>query len=284
MKFPPVKERTALVTGCSSGIGLATAKVLRAQGWQVVPTARKPVDLEKLRAEGFAPVPLDITDGESLRAAAAATLQATGGALGALVNNAGFGQPGALEDLSRAALREQFEVNVIGLQDLTNQFIPLFRRQGWGRIVNVSSVLGRIPLPLMGAYVASKHAVEGLSDCLRIELRNSGVAVSIIEPGPIATEFRPNAAAAGWRHLTGATQSPFAHIYRRNAEQPDRPKTRDRFELPPEAVAEKILHALESVHPRTRYPVTLVAWFGVIMRRLMPDAVVDRLLTHRVAD
>ena len=284
MTFPPVKSTTALVTGCSTGIGWAAAHMLRAAGWQVFPTARKPADLNKLHAAGFTPVALDVASGESVRAAAAETLKLTGGKLGALVNNAGYGQPGALEDLSREALREQFETNVVGLQDLTNQFIPLFRQQGWGRIVNVSSVVGRIPLPLMGAYVASKFAVEALSDCLRLELRNSGVAVSIVEPGPIATDFRSNAAAAGWKHLANLKASHFAEYYRRNAEQPDRPKARDRFELPPEAVGEKVLHALIAHTPRTRYPVTLVAWAGAFLRRAAPDALMDRLLVHRVAD
>jgi NAD(P)-dependent dehydrogenase (short-subunit alcohol dehydrogenase family) len=284
MKFPRLQERTVLVTGCSSGIGWATAHHLRQHGWTVIPTARKPADLDKLRAAGFAPVALDLADGAAVRAAAAAVLQQTGGGLGALVNNAGYGQPGALEDLSRVALREQFETNVVGLQDLTNQFIPLFRRQGWGRIVNVSSVVGRLPLPLMGAYSASKFALEALSDCLRLELRGSGVAVSIIEPGPIQTEFRANAAAAGWKHLAELKSSHFAEYYRRNAEQPDRPKARDRYALPPEAVAKKILHALASDHPRIRYPVTLVAWGGGFLRRVAPDALVDRLLVHRVAD
>ena len=284
MHYPPVNEKSALVTGCSTGIGWATAQLLRAHGWQVFPTARKPADLEKLRAAGFTPVALDIADAASVRAAAAAVLKLSGGRLGALVNNAGYGLPGALEDLSRDALREQFETNVIGLQDLTNQFIPLFRRQGWGRIVNVSSVVGRIPLPLMGAYVASKYAVEALSDCLRVELRGSGVAVSIIEPGPIKTPFRKNATDAAWKHLAGLKQSYFAAYYRRNAEAPNRAKSRDRFELPPEAVAKKILHALTSSRPRIRYPVTLVAWAGAFLRRALPDALVDRLLVHRVAD
>ncbi len=284
MAFPPVQSKTVLVTGCSTGIGWATAHVLRAAGWQVFPTARKAADLEKLRAAGFTPVTLDIASGESVRAAAAGTLQLTGGKLGALVNNAGYGQPGALEDLSRAALREQFETNVVGLQDLTNQFIPLFRQQGWGRIINVSSVVGRLPLPLMGAYCASKYALEALSDCLRLELRGSGVAVSIVEPGPIKTDFRPNAAAAGWKHLADLKHSRFAGYYRRNAEEPHRPKTRDRFELPPEAVSEKILHAMVADNPRTRYPVTLVAWAGAALRRVAPDALMDQLLSHRVAD
>ncbi len=284
MKFPLVQAKTALVTGCSSGIGLATAQRLRAAGWQVLPTARKPGNLEQLRVAGFTPVALDVADAASVRAAAAEVRALCGGGLGALVNNAGYGQPGALEDLSRAALREQFETNIVGLQDLTNQFIPLFRKQGWGRIVNVSSVVGRLPLPLMGAYSASKFALECLSDCLRLELRGSGVAVSIIEPGPIETEFRANAAAAGWKHLAELKQSHFAGYYQRNAEQPDRPKSRDRFALPPEAVAEKILHALTSAHPRTRYPVTLVAWAGGFLRRFASDALLDRLLVHRVTD
>src|ERR1039457_1531583 len=150
MKFPPVKTRCALITGCSSGIGLAAARLLRQHGWQGLPTARKPADLNKLRTENSTPIQLDVADAESVRAAATEALKLAGGTLGALVNNAGYGQPGALEDLSRAALREQFETNVIGLQDLTTQFIPLFRKQRWGRIVNISSVVGRIPLPLMG--------------------------------------------------------------------------------------------------------------------------------------
>lgn len=284
MNVPPVVHRSVLVTGCSSGIGWATAYILRANGWTVFPTARSPDDLDKLRAAGFVPIMLDVADAASVRAAAADILQRTGGALGGLVNNAGYGLPGALEDLSRAALREQFETNVVGLQDLTNQFIPLFRKQGWGRIINVSSVVGRIPLPLMGAYVASKYALEAMSDCLRVELRDSGVAVSIIEPGPIKTHFRKNATGAAWKHLANLQQSHFADYYRRNAEQPDRPKARDRFELPPEEVGLKILHALNSSHPRIRYPVTLVAWAGAFFRRVLPDGLMDRLLVHRVAD
>jgi NAD(P)-dependent dehydrogenase (short-subunit alcohol dehydrogenase family) len=284
MTFPPVQSKTVLVTGCSTGIGWATAHMLREGGWQVFPTARKPADLEKLRAAGFTPVELEVASGASVRAAAAALLKLTGGKLGALVNNAGFGQPGALEDLTREALREQFETNVVGLQDLTNQFIPLFRKQGWGRIVNVSSVLGRIPLPLMGAYVASKYALEAMSDCLRLELRGSGVAVSIVEPGPIKTDFRPNAAAAGWKHLANLKHSQFADYYRRHTEEPHRPKTRDHFKLPPEAVGEKILHALVADEPRRRYPVTLVGWAGAALRRLAPDALMDQLLSHRVAE
>ena len=282
MKVPRVESRSVLVTGCSTGIGRVTARLLRAHGWQVIPTARRPADIEQLRAEGFAPVALDMADSASVRTAAAVALQRLDGRLGAVVNNAGYGQPGALEDLSRAAMQHQFEVNVLGLQDLTNQFIPLFRQQGFGRIVNVSSVLGRIPLPLMGIYVASKYALEGLSDVLRIELRGSGVAVAIIEPGPIATEFRATAENLGWQHLSNA-QSPFVGLYQRKAAGESEPRRRDRFMAPPEAVAEKIRHALESTRPRTRYPVTAVAWMGAILRRCAPDALMDWLLSGRLA-
>ncbi|MCX6996246.1 MAG: SDR family NAD(P)-dependent oxidoreductase [Kiritimatiellaeota bacterium] len=282
MIFPRVESRSVLITGCSTGIGLATARLLRERGWRVIPTARKPAHLDQLRAEGFSPIALDMADSGAVGAAADAALQLADGRPGALVNNAGYGQPGALEDLSRAAMRHQFEVNVLGLQDLTNRFIPLFRRQGFGRIVNISSVLGRIPLPLMGIYVASKYAVEGLSDTLRVELRGSGVAVAIVEPGPIATDFGPTAAAYGWKHLTGA-QSPFAELYRKMAAGERAPKTRDRFTAPPAAVAEKIRHALESPRPRRRYPVTPVAWAGALLRRLAPDALVDRLVSGRLA-
>lgn len=144
MRYPVPAARSVLVTGCSSGIGLATARVLRAAGWQVIPTARREADLARLRTEGFDPVALDVGDPVSVAACVEATLAKTGGRLGALVNNAGYGQPGALEDISRDALRRQFEVNVFGLQDLTNRLLPVFRREGAGRVVNVGSVVGRL--------------------------------------------------------------------------------------------------------------------------------------------
>jgi len=282
MRYPVVAHRSVLVTGCSSGIGRATARRLRDGGWRVIPTARQPADLDALRAEGFAPVLLDVADSASVLEAAAETLRRLDGRLGALVNNAGYGQPGALEDLSREAMRRQFEVNVLGLQELTNQFIPHFRCQGFGRIVNVSSVLGRIPLPLLGIYVASKFALEGLSDTLRIELRGSGVAVIVIEPGPIATRFQANAKHAGWQHLTAA-RSPFVDRYRQRAAGARQPQPHDRFTAPPEAVAAKIRQALESRRPRPRYPVTVAAWLGSWLRRCAPDALLDRLLAGRLA-
>lgn len=282
MRYPVVASKTVLVTGCSSGIGLAAARLLRERGWLVVPTARKPGDLERLRAEDFNPVRLDVADPASVRGAADEALRVFGGQIGGLVNNAGFGQPGAMEDLTREAMRYQFEVNVFGLQELTNRLLPAMRRQGWGRIVNVSSVLGRSSLPFMGIYAASKYAVEAMSDALRVELRGTGVSVSIVEPGPIATDFRKNSGDLARSQLP-FVQSRFAERYRQRAEgtDPER-KLSHAFTKPPEAVAAKILHALESPRPRIRYPVTLVAYAVPWLARLLPASVMDTIMARRL--
>ena len=280
MRYPLVGSKSVMITGCSSGIGLASAQVLAAHGWRVLPTARRAEDLDRLAAGGFDPIPLDLESPESVAAAARAALERGGGTLGGLVNNAGYAQFGAVEDLDRDALRRQLETNVLGTQELTNYLVPAFRRQGWGRIVNVSSVYGRITAPLVGTYCASKHALEALSDAMRVELRGSGVALSLIEPGPIATEFRRNAASrsAGLLELeAGRFAQRYARSFRRASETSDRPK---RWSAPPEAVARRILHALSSRRPRRRYCVTLPAYLGAAMRRLAPDSVLDALLAN----
>ena len=283
MRYPHV-EKKVLVTGCSTGIGWATAERLRARGWDVIPTARQPSDLERLRAAGFKPLGIEMSDETSVNASADEALKRFNGAIGAVVNNAGYGQPGAIEDLSRAVMRRQFEINVFGLQQLTNRLVPAFRARGAGRIVNVSSVVGWLGLPLMGMYSASKFALRGMSDALRVELRGSGVAVSLVEPGPIRTRFGDNAATAGEAHLQSATgASVFEGAYRdqlrRYHLKEEQPSA---LTLPPEAVAVRIVHALESAHPRRRYPVTAVAWFGIFMARLFPLAFVDAILSSRV--
>ncbi|MBN2489997.1 MAG: SDR family NAD(P)-dependent oxidoreductase [Planctomycetes bacterium] len=267
-----------MVTGCSTGIGRATAAVLRTAGWHVIPTARAPADLESLREDGFAPIALDLADSTSVVDAAAEAIRRVDGQLGALVNNAGYGQVGALEDVSRDALRRQFEVNVFGMQELANCLLPHFRRAGAGRIVNVSSVYGFLTAPLLGSYCASKHAMESLSDALRMELRSAGIAVSLIEPGPIATAFRNNAATQAERSLEVA-RSRFGEVYRRAIERrKHRAKRPDFFTRPPEAVARKIRHALESPRPRRRYLVTIPAYVGAVGRRFLPFAVIDSLM------
>jgi NAD(P)-dependent dehydrogenase (short-subunit alcohol dehydrogenase family) len=277
MKTAPVKIKTVLVTGCSSGIGLATAKLLKEKGWQVAPTARSAADLEMLRAEGFDPVALDVADSASIADAANTVLARFGGQLGAVVNNAGFGLTSAIEDAPRAMFRDIFEVNVFGLQELTNRFIPLFRKQGYGRIVNVSSVVGELSLPFAGIYSASKFAVEALSDALRRELFDSGIAVSIIQPGPIETRFSENLAHRTERYPVNPA-SPFSSFYQQAIEVRKTGKaarTAERFMKPPEAVAEKIFQCLESPRPPIRARVTAVAHFGAFARRFVSAALID---------
>ena len=282
MSIPKVQSRSVLVTGCSSGIGAATADLLRDAGWQVFPTARKPGDLEALRARGFAPIALDVAEAAAVENAARELLERTNGTLGALVNNAGFCQAGAAEDISREALRAQFEANLFGPHQLTRALLPVFRRQGYGRIVNVSSVLGRISTPMLGGYCASKFAMEALSDALRIELRNSGIWVALVEPGAILSRFRQNAAEALDRTVDRA-QSGFGDVYAHEIERRRRQvKKPDLFTRPPEEVAREILHALESPRPRRRYRVTLAAPLAELVARFIPQAWTDPILARRV--
>ena len=282
MRIPAVQSRTVLITGCSSGIGAATAEALRAAGWRVFPTARAAGDLDALRAQGFEPIALDLADPASVDAAAAAVLAPTDGALGALVNNAGYCQAGALEDVSRAALRAQFETNVFGLHQLTRALLPAFRRQGCGRIVHVGSVLGRLATPMVGSYCASKFAVEALADALRIELRGSGIWVALVEPGAILSRFRKNAAEALDRSVDRA-QSGFGDVYAHEIERRRRQiKKPDLFTRPPEEVARKIRHALESPRPKRRYGVTLAAPLADLAARFIPQAWTDPVLARRV--
>lgn len=279
---PPVEPRNVLVTGCSSGIGAATAHALRARGWTVVPTARKDADLDALRQEGFQPVRLDLADSASVSEAAEDTLRMFQGCVGALVNNAGYGQAGAVEDLSRDALRLQFEVNVFGMQELTNLLIPYLSKQGCGRIVNVSSVLGRIATPFVGAYCASKFALEALTDTMRVELRATGIAVILIEPGPIVSRFRKNAADRAAQFLP-TRNSRFGERYEKEIERRrKREKRPDFFTRTPEDVAARIVRALETSRPRARYSVTFSAYGGAFARRFLPAGVIDHLLAGRV--
>jgi len=282
MKIPGVENKSVLVTGCSSGIGRATAELLRSKGWIVFPTARKAADLDALKRAGFDAIKLDVTSSESIAVAVDWVMAKNGGELGAVVNNAGFGMPGAIEDLTRDAMRYQFEVNLFGLQELTNKLIPVFRKQGYGRIVNISSVVGRLSLPFMGVYSASKFALEAISDALRVELSPDRISVSLVEPGPIHTRFSTNCAGQGEEKLD-TEGSRFAGAYKQYfAKRRDGGMSEDRFRLPPEAVAEKILHALESPRPKVRYCVTLPAYLGSFAARFVPAAVIDRLMIGHV--
>ncbi len=282
-RYPLVGEKVVVVTGASTGIGRATARMLKGLGWRVFPTARSRTDLDLLRGEGFQPVELDLSDPDSVDYAAKEVLELSQGVLGAVVNNAGYGQPGALEDLSRSAVRKQFETNVFGTMDFTNRFIPVFRAQKNGRIVLVSSVVGRVVIPFMGAYCASKFAVEAIGDEYRMELGPAGISVSIVEPGPIKTSFRKRVVSEASRGLE-MRDSAFAKRYAKELSEPERTYSRptDIFRKPPEAVARRIVHALESRHPRARYPVTGAAWFGEFAARFFPARFKDWMLTSSV--
>lgn len=267
----------ALITGCSSGIGLAAADHMRALGWRVFPTARKAADLDALRAAGHTPLELDVSSSNSITSCVEALRAETGGRVDGLVNNAGFGHPGALEDLSRDAMRRQFEVNVFGLQELTNALLPGMIERGHGRIVQVSSVVGRVALPFMGIYSASKFAVEAMADAQRVELHGTGVRVSLVEPGPIVTRFTENAVGAGEKALA-ESGSRFAGLYAKEIERRQTRAGPKAFALPPEAVAKKIAHALTAARPRRRYHVTLPATLGALMSRFAPDTLIDAIL------
>lgn len=269
--------RSILITGCSSGIGAAAARSLKTRGWRVFASARKAEDVERLRADGFEALRLDLDDSESIAQALRELLERTDGRLDALFNNGAYGQPGAVEDLSRDALRAQLETNLLGWFDLTNRVIPVMRRQGHGRIVMNGSVLGLVGLPFRGAYVASKFALEGLTDTLRLELRGSGIHVTLIEPGPITSRFRANAHAAFLRNIDRERsyfREKYAAAERRLTKQgPAAP-----FTLPPEAVVDALVHALESPRPKARYYVTVPTHLFGTLRRLLPTRTLDAIL------
>ncbi|MFP4079534.1 MAG: SDR family oxidoreductase [Ectothiorhodospira sp.] len=271
------RPRSILITGCSSGIGHCAAHTLHRRGYRVFATARREEDVRRLRAEGLEALPLDLTDGDTLHAAVDRVLEDTGGTLDALFNNGAYGQPGAVEDLTRAALRAQLETNLLGWVELTNRVIPVMRAQGAGRIVQNSSVLGLVALPFRGAYTCSKFALEGLTDTLRMELAGTGVRVSLIEPGPIATRFRANAHAAFLAHID-REHSPFQAQYAAAERRLTKTGPAAPFTLPPEAVVKRLIHALEHPRPRARYRVTLPTHVFAALRRVLPTTGMDRVM------
>ncbi len=266
-----------LITGCSSGIGYATAKGLSERGYRVFASARKTEDVERLTSEGLNTVQLDLANSGSIQSALKQVLEQTNGELYALFNNGAYGQPGAVEDLSRDVLRQQFETNLFGTVELTNLVIPVMRKQGYGRIIQCSSVLGFVAMKYRGAYNASKYALEGINDTLRLELRNSNIYVSSIQPGPISTRFRANSFAmyrASIDKETSAHKNAYHTMEARLAKKgPAVP-----FTLPPESVLKKVIHALESPLPKNHYPVTLPTHLFAILKRLLPSCALDKIL------
>lgn len=270
-------KKTILITGCSSGIGYCAAKGLQERGYRVFATARKRSSVEKLLAEGLESFRLDLNDSNSIHFAFEEVMRRTGGELYALFNNGAYGLPGAVEDLNRDALRAQFETNVFGWQELTNLVIPVMRRQGYGRIIQNSSVLGFVALPFRGAYNASKFAIEGLSDTLRLELKGSNVYVSLIEPGPIASQFRTNAVQALQKYID-IENSFHREKYQGVLSRLNKPGPAVPFTLPPEAVLKRVIHALEAEKPQARYYVTVPTYLFGILKRILSTRALDFLL------
>ncbi len=269
-------NRSVLITGCSSGIGLASAKAMQARGWRVFATARKPADLAMLQDLRLEAVPLELRDPASVAACARSVLERTDGKLTALFNNAAHGQPGAVEDLPVEALREQFEVNLFSWHALTRPILAAMRQHGSGRIVNCSSVLGLISPPYRGAYNASKHALEALTEAMRHELYGTAIHISLVEPGPIDTRFVEHALEL-FRAKIDIANSAHHEVYQRRLAAMAAGGTQT-FKLQPEAVATKLVHALESPRPKVRYYVTIPTYLAVIGRRVLPRLLSDRMV------
>ena len=271
------KNRSILITGCSSGIGYQTAKDLHERGYQVIATARCEQDVAQLKQLGLYGLYLDLEDSESITNAFNEALSFTDGNLYGLFNNGAYGQAGAVEDLPREALSKQFETNVVGTIELTNLAIPIMRKQGYGRIIFNSSVLGFIALKFRGAYTASKYAIEGFADTLRLELANSNVYTSLIEPGPIETKFRANSYAMYQRYVDRDT-SIFIKEYLASEKRLLKKGAAAPFTLPASSITPKLLHALESKSPKARYYVTTPTYLFAYLKRFLSQRILDKLL------
>ncbi|MBK4715743.1 MULTISPECIES: SDR family oxidoreductase [Tenebrionibacter/Tenebrionicola group] len=253
-------QKSILITGCSSGIGLASAQALRDRGWRVLAACRRPEDVARMNAQGFTGIELDLDAPESVARAAARVIELTNNRLYGLFNNAGYGVYGPLVNVSRQQMEQQFATNFFGAHQLTLLLLPAMLPHREGRIIMTSSVMGLVSTPGRGAYAASKYALEAWSDALRMELRHSGIRVSLIEPGPIHTRFSEN-------------------VDQTRSDRPvENPGIAARFTLGPQAVVAKVRHALESPRPRLRYPVTLVTHVVGALKRLLPARLMDKIL------
>lgn len=272
-------QKAVLITGCSSGIGQCVAIGLRARGYRVFASARKEADVSRLEGLGLESVKLDLRDSDSIAGALDWALERTGGKLYGLFNNGAYGQPGAVEDITTDVLRSQFETNFFGWHELTRRVLPVMRRQGYGRIIQNSSVLGFVALKWRGAYNSSKYALEGLTDTLRLELGGTGIFVSLVEPGPITSRFRENAYAAFKANIDverSAYREDYLRVEARLASEGDE----QAFTLPGEAVLDKVIHALESRRPKPRYYVTVPTHALAFARRALPTRWLDTVLAR----
>lgn len=267
-------QKTILITGCSTGIGYTCAHGLKQRGYRVFATARSEADLKRLETEGLEAIALDYRFPESVEACVAEVTKRSGGTLYALFNNGAYGQPGAVEDVPRAVLEEQFAANFFGWHQLTRAVLPMMRKAGEGRIVQCSSVLGILALKYRGPYNASKFALEGLTDTMRLELRGSGIKVVTINPGPISSMFVKNARAAFEKNID-MTHSHYKADFEKQRRRLDKGGT-GKFKLPPEAVLAKLILALEKPNPRAHYYVTIPTHVAAFMRRILPSGLLDR--------
>lgn len=267
---------TILISGCSTGIGLDTAIFLKNKGFDVIATARSDEAILQLQDAGLKAIHLDVNYSNSIESAVAQAATMTDEGIDVLINNAGFGQAGALEDLSRSALREQFETNVFGLFELTNTILPYMIEQKKGRIINISSILGIVSLPFRGAYNASKYAVEALSDTLRLELSNTPIKVSLIEPGPIESKFRQTCVDKALEAVD-IDNSRFTKSYRKMIKAQENAKPIP-FSKHGDAVATKILKAINAKNPKPRYKVTLPSHLLSVLKRTLSSSQLDKIL------
>jgi NAD(P)-dependent dehydrogenase (short-subunit alcohol dehydrogenase family) len=270
-------HKSVLITGASTGIGYYTAHELKKAGYQVIASCRSLSDVTRLQREGLESVQIDLASPESIQQGFAQAMVITGNRLYALFNNGAYGQPGAVEDLPIKALRQQFDTNFFGWCELTNLALPIMLSQGEGRIIQNSSVLGIAAMGLRGAYNASKYALEGISDTLRLELAGTGVYVSLIEPGPIESQFRKNALVALLANID-INNSRHQLRYRSAIERLEKTGTTTPFTLGPEAVYQRVLHALKSKRPRARYYVTFPTHLVGFMKRILSTSLFDKLL------
>ncbi len=272
-----MSKKSIFITGCSTGIGFDAAKTLVERGYRVFATARQQQDLNQLKELGCEALYLELKDEQSIDACVDSVLEKTGGELYALFNNAAYGQPGAIEDLPIEALKQQFEVNLFSWHRLTQKIIPVMRKQGYGRIIQNSSVLGFVTMPYRGAYNASKFALEGYTDTLRLELSNTPIQVVLIEPGPIESQFRMNALKAFERYINWEN-SEHSVNYQKQMSRLAKTVNNTPFTLPASAVTKVLIKALESKRPKLRYRVTFPTHLFAILKRLLPTRWLDRLL------
>ena len=270
---------TVLVTGCSSGIGYCVAKGLKARGYNVYATARKQEDVDRLISEGLKCLRLDYADSESVQDLANELMLLVGSELYAVFHNGAYGQAGAVEDLSRATIEKQFAANVFGWIELNNRLIPMMRQNNRGRIIFNSSILGLVSLPFRGAYNASKYAIEGFADTLRLELSNTGIRISLIEPGPIESNFRANSLVTLKENID-MKGSVHRDLYKKSIKRLEKKGAVVPFTLPAEAVLKKVIHALESPNPKARYYVTFPSHLFATLRRLLPPKWLDKVLSR----